>query len=188
MGRKVVAFEPAFGNIDLFALSVELNGWQDRVTLFKNGLSDSVASFSLGKHSSNQGGRGLKPATQTTIQSQHGHRKVIDTVLLDEVKAVRELGDITLMKIDVEGFEPQVLNGALELLRDKEIPYITMELLLLPGTLKSSKCPWHKVVAGMRELGYQAWDMRKFPPWNHKPLNLDSGRFPQDIYWAKAKG
>ncbi len=119
--KKVYAFEPELNNINRFNENLEVNNINN-VKLVQKAVSDreGVATFNLfnsyGHHS---------------LDSNHISKvkEVIQvkTITLDKFCKEKNIKKIDLLKIDVEGFEAQVLKGSKELLRNKSINMIIFE-------------------------------------------------------------
>lgn len=103
---KVLAFEPLTHLQEKFNRNVKLNK-ADNVKLFPYALSntESEADFHINKSKWNQGTFNISN-NQAGTEIQHVIIKVADN--LEEIKALSKLD---LVKIDVEGFEYQVLLG-----------------------------------------------------------------------------
>ncbi|MDP9077370.1 MAG: FkbM family methyltransferase [Bacteroidota bacterium] len=108
---KIFAFEPLNYLQQKFKRNMLLNKAAN-VTLFPYALSnkEGEADFSINPNSWNQGTFSLSNSSGTEVQ--HVTIKVADD--LDEVKALESLD---LIKIDVEGFEFQVLLGLAKTLK-----------------------------------------------------------------------
>jgi FkbM family methyltransferase len=118
---RVIAFEPVAVNVDLLRRNLELNGWSDRcdvrraavtnrsgLTEFHVPLDDHPMSGSL----DTAGFRGLS-----------GNVVQIEATTLDEAVGHAPVG---LMKVDVEGYEDRVLEGARTVL-ERDRPTIVIE-------------------------------------------------------------
>lgn len=72
----------------------------------------------------------LASLNKTVIENLHGQKAqsfMVDCVTLDMFVKEQKIKNISLLKIDVEGFELEVLRGALELLENKKIELIQFE-------------------------------------------------------------
>lgn len=95
---KVISFEPVPDTFKILQKNIQLNNLEDKVELHNEGLSDKpghavIASFNEG----NIGGTSLKQGEGTLVLT------TLDSLNLKK---------ITMIKIDVEGMEPQALEGA----------------------------------------------------------------------------
>lgn len=138
---NVHAFEPNPRTFDLLSLNAKL---VDNVRCHKFGLSDKSGSAKLFQDDKNVGasfigsksGKSGKKANATRIQ-------------LKPLDAVRDkIGDVALMKIDVEGMELDVLKGASTFFRSSR-PLIFFEILetdFIDGNCKS--------IEFLKDLGY----------------------------------
>lgn len=126
----VYAFEPLPRNVDYLRKHVALNKMVDRITVFDVAVSDKSggAAFDLGA------------STSMGHLAESGEFKV-KQVRLDDMVAAGEIKPPHYMKVDVEGAEFDVLNGARKLLEqhkpvifldthDREAHNATVNLLI----------------------------------------------------------
>jgi FkbM family methyltransferase len=127
--KKIYVFEPQY--YDCLIKNIEDNNLKDVIIPYKYGLanvngfihSDTVVDTSV---RSNYGGK-----TLITL-----HDKELDAQLISKDKNTIELkkldnfefDDIGLIKIDVEGFELKVLQGAIETIKNNNYPPIFIEI------------------------------------------------------------
>jgi FkbM family methyltransferase len=118
---KVYAFEPLNYLQEKFNKNLALNK-ADNVILFPYALSDieGAADFSVDKNTWNQGNFSLFNKDEGA-EKQHVTIKVADNI-----PEIRDLESLDLIKIDVEGFEYQVLRGLQQTL-EKHKPRIIFE-------------------------------------------------------------
>ncbi|MCP4309288.1 MAG: FkbM family methyltransferase [bacterium] len=119
---NVFAFEPNDEAADQFELNLRLNGLSNvKVLRYALGSEDGTAELGSGL-AGNSGSRSLTwsldAAKNTTVQVRHAGR------------AMTELGidHLDLLKIDVEGFEKNVLDG-LHTILQRDRPIIVMEMV-----------------------------------------------------------
>ena len=103
---KVIAFEPDPRNFEVLRAHVALNGLEGRVEPVRAavGSAPGTLSFSTGKGAYSH----VTAAPGTDVVR-------VECLTLDRALAGRR---VDLLKIDVEGYEEEVLRGAVELLRD----------------------------------------------------------------------
>ncbi|MCW9033896.1 MAG: FkbM family methyltransferase [Rhodospirillales bacterium] len=111
----VYAFEPLPVNFELLKLNIELNKLETRVALFDVGLSNVNGRGRTVRYDSrNRGGS----------QVSHDDSGELKLVTLDSLNIERK---VDFIKIDIEGFEANVHEGAAELLR-RDKPPIFIEI------------------------------------------------------------
>jgi FkbM family methyltransferase len=99
-GARSIAIEPDLATIESLKRNVEINRIGDRVTIVDTaaGASAGTARFTVGQDTIN------RVAASTDIASREVQVRTLDEILADK--------DPVLIKMDVEGFEPQVVAGA----------------------------------------------------------------------------
>ena len=150
----VYAFEPFGPSADLVARSIAENHFENRVVLRRSavGAASGTATLTFPVETLNTGGAYVvRPGTVP----MPGHRTTeVPIVALDDLDIRRP---VRLIKMDVEGAEPQVLEGARRLLMNDR-PTILSELH--PAQLqRASGMTADQFLAQVRELGYRARDV-----------------------------
>lgn len=125
MAKSVIAFEP---NPTIFARlenSVKINGW-DNVTLVKAGVGEKTRTETLTMERSYQGSASLLLGED--YFRRWGKNIIKYEVLTRPLDAWHRYDNkrVDFIKIDVEGFEPQVFAGGSLVLSDK--PLIAIEI------------------------------------------------------------
>jgi len=147
----VISFEPFGPNADLLERSIDENRFEDRVTFHRAavGAASGSATLTFPVETLNSGGAYLlRPGTAPLAGNQ---KASVPVVALDDVK-VR--GRVRLIKMDVEGAEPQVINGASRLLREHR-PVILSELHPTQLDRASGATP-DQFLDQLRGAGYRA--------------------------------
>ena len=123
-GKQVIAVEPLPGNLKFLYSNLAFNGlWN--VEVFPMGLSSSPGLKRLyGTADTASFVRGWGDATEKTLCT------VAPVTTLDLICATRFHGLQYTIKMDVEGFELQVLQGALQTLDLDPKPFWLVEILL----------------------------------------------------------
>lgn len=98
--KKIFAFEPSAENLNFLRKNIDLNQLSDRVEVHEVAVSDSVGTAKF-----MDGGSG---ATRR-LSADNETGSSMQTVSLDSMQST--FGEIGLIKIDVEGFEPLVIKG-----------------------------------------------------------------------------
>lgn len=173
MGYKVVALEPMTRNAAKFVASIAKNQFEDKVILYQNAAwHHSCAAVTMSAtHDTNQG-NGQITAMDFSKVGLYG-RDFVDTIRLDDVIQ----GDVLLMKIDTEGSESAVLDGAKSLICWNIVRFITLELS--HATRQSKECSAIQMLQLFQSLGYAISDITADAP----SLVLDESmqHFPPNI-------
>ena len=81
----------------------------------------------------------------------------VETQTLDTFCDSEGIGDIDILKVDVEGAELKVFEGASKRLRDKRIKLIYAEVMFVPHY--KSGCLFHEVSGFLTQYGYTLFDL-----------------------------
>ena len=117
---KIIAFEPDPSSFSFLSRSLERNGFNN-VSLFNYSVSNMEGMRTLWLAKGNLGAH--------SIVSAHACDEAIDvkSVTLDTCLSKLEVSVVDLLKIDVEGAEPEVLEGAINYLMSSKIKNIFLE-------------------------------------------------------------
>jgi FkbM family methyltransferase len=119
VGAAVVSYEPVPANADLLRSNVELNGFQDLVTVRPVGLGPAADELAMVVEGAGAGNASITAGVGS--QQLAGH--VADGALNNTIRVpietldAQNLVNCTALKIDVEGFELDVLAGGVDLVR-----------------------------------------------------------------------
>lgn len=122
-GLKVVAVEPLDQNVQFLQRNLLANGWND-VEVLPVGLGDRTALLKL------YGGGTAASFVSGWAGAPEDHCRVVPVTTLDAVLADRFAGERLLILIDVEGFEFNVLQGALRQLNRHPAPVWFVEICI----------------------------------------------------------
>jgi FkbM family methyltransferase len=152
---RVWAFEPTPTFIRDLRWHVDHNGFRDRVVLLPFGLSDRNAStlISIDDVSATLHWAGDGPAPA---------QELIELRPLDECVVELGLSRIDFIKVDVDGHEPQLLEGARETLRRFQ-PTMVMELA--QHCLHVAHSDVRDVARQLSDLDYDICDERTREPY-----------------------
>jgi FkbM family methyltransferase len=141
---RAVAFEPHPDNVRLLRANVALNDLDDRVRVVACALSDQSGVGSMRVHGANSGGHRLASGGGLEVPLRR----------LDDVDI--PFDDVRLAWMDVQGHEPNVIDGASELLR-RQVP---MVVEFHPGLLR--KCgTYERMIALISEHFSEVVDIRR---------------------------
>jgi FkbM family methyltransferase len=123
----VFAFDPNPRMVDLLRKTIAVNGLGKQVTLTAAACGELPCFMDLAVNHDEAGGAHLIPLRKPgeSIQSITCRVTRLDDAVLNDLTAQSARFGTIVMKIDVEGFEPEVLAGATELLKLR--PFIFLE-------------------------------------------------------------
>ncbi len=119
--KKVYSFEPEKENISRLEENLIVNNIKN-VEIIKKAVSDKDEEVGLNIYK----GIGHHSLSDKHLSSAIDVQKV-EAVSLDEFCKTKNINKIDFLKIDVEGFELEVLKGAKNLLKNKSIKLIAFE-------------------------------------------------------------
>ncbi len=153
MKLRTIAVEPVLRNYTILQQVLDLNGLGDNVELVKMALDDHEGEVRMTLDSPGNFG-------MYRVGSADGDGTMVRSTTLDAL--CRDLAEpVRLVKIDVEGFQDQVVRGATEVLaRDK--PLIAAEL--------ASTAEYDSFLGLLRPLGYVPVDV-----FNRTPTIIFAG-------------
>jgi FkbM family methyltransferase len=165
-GGVVYAFEPDPFNFEQLKQNISLNTLPS-VKIFNVGLGTKKEQLKLAVNTSNnRGGNRIKHNAQQNFN-------LVDILPLDEFIDAHQLHSASLVKIDVEGFEYNVLKGAENFLR-KQHPVLFIELD--DNNLKEQGSSAKELIGYLNLLGYACVNSE-----NDDPLDLN-GNFTNCHY------
>jgi len=132
LGHEILSFEPNPSNIVRLCESLALNDWTDGVIIYPYALGDIEDTMLLSWPLKNPGEASLTSKNTYSTSIVDTFSTSISVKRLDDI--VMSIGwlkekdkPIYLLKIDVEGFEPNVLEGSRQLLQSGLLENILME-------------------------------------------------------------
>jgi FkbM family methyltransferase len=117
---RVISFEPSLYLHDLLASTIRANGLS-QVTLVSSGLGNKAGFANLYLNPS------FGNNSPTMVEHTASEVTRVQVLRLDDYLVGHEISTIDLLKIDVEGFEPRVLEGASEALASGKIKAVLCE-------------------------------------------------------------
>lgn len=172
--KQVYAFEPEAKNLSRFKHNIYINGIEnvriiDKAVTFESARVCFNLYESYGHHS-------LSSSHLTTPRGVVS----VDAVSLSDFCRAEDINIIDLLKIDVEGFEYEVLLGAEELLANNRIKFIIFEHS--PVLLRKQGRDMRQVIDLLFKYGYTIYRL------NHEQINkLNVARLGQEDLYAVAR-
>jgi FkbM family methyltransferase len=151
---RIIAFEPIEENYTLIKQSIVDNNIKN-IEIVDKCVSDKNIDIELTSFSANMGGtRNIAKTKKHNVEHMIVHStKSYKTTTLDTY--TETLDTIDLLKIDVEGFELNVLNGFLQGLKTKKCKNIILELS--PSMIEISECL--EILNLLNIHGYTVFDL-----------------------------
>ncbi|HLX05379.1 MAG TPA: FkbM family methyltransferase, partial [Candidatus Binatus sp.] len=149
----VTAFEPDPESVSALEANISVNGWQDRVTVIRAAVGQSIGEVRFAS------ARGQESRIETRQDTRDGVITV-PMVTLDAAFAGRR---IDLIKIDVEGFEQQVLQGARTILTDERRRPRAILVEVHPFAWAEAGTTSASFLGLLDEAGYRVEDMQGTP-------------------------
>lgn len=145
---KVIAFEPDPENFSLLQSHVKLNRLQNRVELvpYLVSLRNDTISFLAGK-ASQSSMCNVQPCNNTVM---------IRSIRLDTFFSS---GRVDILKVDVEGFEEEVLKSGENLLSDRNRSPRLIYIEVHPYVWHETKTTSDSLLSYLRQCGYQVVDI-----------------------------
>lgn len=129
-GMRTFSFEPAYENYKALNINILLNNLEKLSTIYNVGLNNenTKASFSFDPLNTGASHLGTLPA-ETEEAEKRSISTEIQLIRLDEMASKMNLNpdDRVMMKIDVEGMEAEVIEGAANFLKNCKELFIVME-------------------------------------------------------------
>lgn len=147
----VYAFEPSPYQHDLFEMTIKENKLADRVSLYKSAVSNENGHIKFFKHNeANCSGDGIK----NTNRGGAGDFIEVKTIKLDSWWEEKNKPKIDLIKIDVEGAEFLVFQGAINLITEcKPVLFFEMQ----ESNYKFYDYDWKNILDLLEPAGYSIY-------------------------------
>ena len=121
--KLTVAFEPQAQNLECLYRNLEINGWSDTIEVIPVALSAKPGLMPL---------YGASGPSASLVRNWAGYsprfRQIVPVNTMDNILAGRFSGQRLIVKIDVEGAEFQVLQGAIATIARTPRPFWLIEI------------------------------------------------------------
>lgn len=162
-GGHVYAFEPGERELELLRQNISTNGLTN-VTVIDRAVSNKcgVAEFAISRDGAmNSLARNRHPGQQIVCW------KKVETTTLDGVVKEFGINNVDLVKVDVEGAEQLVLEGAQRLLSASEAPKVICEFCDVTASGFSASTV--ELRNGFEQLGYELFSLSGSGPLMLRP-------------------
>ena len=116
VGACTIAFEPVLNTYNFLIKNISINQISDNVTAYNKAVGNNNGTINITS--------GFDTMNHISLKNEHNTLEVavckLDDILKEKIPA--------LIKIDVEGFETEVLNGAEKILKSEQLKAIIIEL------------------------------------------------------------
>lgn len=154
-GKHVLSFEPSPRNLQFLFRNLVENGLQN-TEVFPVGLAKQCGLSRI------YGFGGISSFVAGWGQAETSRYSLVPVTTLDTLVAKRFEGKRLLIKVDVEGFEREVLAGATETLGLNPKPIWMVEVLLRSGVIPGGiNTRFHETFETFWKLGYQCRKLDK---------------------------
>lgn len=117
-GSRTIAIEPVPDTYEMLKKNLHFNNLQELVSTCQLGIGSTAGTLMIT----------TELGTMNRVVTAQGCNNItpIKVITLDELLSQQE---VTMLKIDVEGYEREVLDGAEEMLDEKSLKVIVIEML-----------------------------------------------------------
>ena len=168
---EIVSFEPSTSNLRILSRNVSINNLEKKIKIFQIPLGVSPYSFEIFRESKFGEGEGLNSYANNLdfegkkLKSNNNY-KIYGTNINQLIKD-KVLEAPNFMKIDVDGIEHLILKGATEVLKNKNLKSISIELnenfkKQFNDVLKIMKKFKFKRIVKKRKKNYELYKYSKF--------------------------
>ena len=131
--EAVVAIEPFSANYDAIVQNARMNGLSDKIIAIAGGLSDSTGFFPLNLENVTPGGALHSFGNIAKIgEKRKGEcvgRQMCAAYRMDDLVELEGIPFPTHIKVDVDGFEERLLDGASRVLQDRRVKGAQIETM-----------------------------------------------------------
>lgn len=171
LGHKVISIEPMTRNAYKLHSSIIKNHFENDIVLYQNAVA-SYGNLQVTLKETHHTNQGNGHMSLSNLKEGIYGIDYVNTITIDDV--LKEYNKVLLMKIDVEGLESAVLDGAKHIITTGCVKFIVMEFS--PETRTNQLCNARHMIDTMISHGYtpsdvifgskilNATDMDSWPP------------------------
>jgi len=155
-GRQVHAFEPERANFDLLQAVVARRGLAGRVVPVRAAVGAEAGEVDLWRNRAHHADHRVLTATLVAaLGVRAGDSERVPLVALDGYVRAHRLDRIAFVKVDVQGFEGEVLRGMHGLLADN--PEARLVLEYAPWQMRQAGFDPAGLLADLESQGFRTW-------------------------------
>ncbi len=154
---KVYSFEPDSQNFEVLKKNILLNSFKN-IVIFKKALGAKNGTVTLYKYAFWNPGMNRILTEKPSVEHKS---EPLTIVTLDEIIDNEQIEKVDLIKIDVEGFEKFVLEGAQNTIK-KWSPILFIELV--ESNLKQQGLSCESLIEYIKNMGYLIFDAQTMLP------------------------
>ena len=143
---QIYSFEPDTINHQRFLNNIKINNF-DIIHLIKKGLGNKKGTYNFSVIDEHN--RGMNRITKS---DENSNNTLIDVIKLDDYLNDNSILSVNAIKIDVEGFEMNVIKGATNIIQ-KEMPFLFIELD--DNNLCDQNSSAKELVKTLSDVGYE---------------------------------
>ena len=121
-GKRVIAFEPIEQNLQFLCKNITDNGWEERAEIFPIALTSKAGIINI------YGGVGGASIVKNFGNISENHVRFVPASTLDNIIGARFSNETSLLLIDVDGAEAEMIRGADSFLRRQKKPIVFLEI------------------------------------------------------------
>ena len=145
--RKVLAVDARLLHIHMINHAIQLNNYQDRITLVHNSIFDTYTKMFLGSFKGNEGGN------YNDVETDRGSK----AIQLQDLASVVDFPK-ALLRMNIEGFENRAMKCADKLFDKVFIPYVLMKWASMSLRQEEEVDP---MLQWFNTRGYEVFSMTK---------------------------
>ncbi len=158
---RITSFEP---NPEVFPLLEQNWGGLPGITLNQVALSDCIENVTFHATRVSEASSLLKPTDRLmalSAESKYDHKEIqVPAMTLDHYCQIKNINNIDILKLDVQGSELTVLHGAEKLLSEGKITSIYSEVTFAETYINQTR--FVDLLTYLNSFQYDIWDIGSF--------------------------